>query len=187
MPEIETTPLPGVFLFKPVVHRDGRGAFMETYRRGWLAEMGITDEFVQHNRAVSNRHVLRGLHYQLESPQAKLVQVTRGTVWDVVVDVRRGSPRFGRWHGAELSAGDPRVMYIPKGFAHGYFVLSGEAEFIYLCSDYYRPEAERGIRWDCRALAIDWRIPAGVEPVLSGKDRMLPGLDDVAQGDLPFM
>lgn len=185
MPEIESTPLQGVFLLKPTVHRDGRGFFMESYRRSWLAEMGIFDDFVQHNRSLSKRHVLRGLHYQLGSPQAKLVQVTRGVVRDVVVDVRRGSPDFGRWYGTELSADEHRLMYIPRGFAHGYFVLSDEAEFFYMCSDYYSPSAEKGIGWNCRVLAIDWRIPPGVDPVLSDKDRSHPDLDRIRMEDLP--
>jgi dTDP-4-dehydrorhamnose 3,5-epimerase len=183
MRRIETG-IPGVMLIEPVVHGDHRGFFMESYHRDRFAELGIECEFVQDNHSRSRAGVLRGLHYQLGRPQAKLVRATRGTVFDVVVDLRRGSPTFSRWVGAELSEDNRRMLFSPVGFAHGFFVLSEIAEFQYKCSDYYAPDEERGLRWDDPTIGIEW--PLGrLEPILSDRDRGWPALADAAQDDLP--
>ncbi|MFW5857883.1 MAG: dTDP-4-dehydrorhamnose 3,5-epimerase, partial [Planctomycetota bacterium] len=152
MKRIETD-LPGVVLVEPEVHGDRRGFFLEAYNARDFAAVGIDDVFVQDNHSLSRRGVLRGLHYQLGQPQAKLVRVIRGEVYDVAVDVRRGSPHFGRWTAVTLSAENKLQLYVPKGFAHGFCVLSTEAEFVYKCSDYYAPAEERGIAWNDPALA----------------------------------
>jgi len=178
------TEIPGVFLLEPVVHGDHRGFFMESYNKERFAEIGIELDFAQDNHSRSRAGVLRGLHYQLGRPQAKLVRATRGRVFDVVVDLRRGSPTFGRWVGAELNEDNRRILYSPPGFGHGFLVLSDVAEFQYKCSDYYVPEEERGIRWDDPSIAIDW--PLGeIEPILSDRDLTWPHLEDAADDDLP--
>ncbi len=178
------TAISEVKLVEPVVHGDHRGFFMESYHRRRLAELGIGHEFVQDNHSRSRAGVLRGLHYQLGRPQAKLVRATRGRVFDVVVDLRRGSPTFGRWVAAELTEDNHRMLYSPEGFGHGFLVLSEIAEFQYKCSDYYAPEEERGIRWDDPTIAIDWPL-IETAPVLSDRDRAWPDLADTDPGDLP--
>ena len=178
------TEIDGVVLIEPVVHGDHRGFFMETYRRDRFADLGIACDFVQDNHSRSSRGVLRGLHYQLGRPQAKLVRATRGRVFDVVVDVRRGSPTFSRWVGAELSESNRRMLFAPAGFAHGFLVLSEIAEFQYKCSDVYAPDEERGLRWDDRDLAIDWPL-GDDEPVLSERDLLWPSLQGAADNDFP--
>ena len=183
MRRIETA-IDGVCLIEPVVHGDHRGFFMESYHSLRFAELGIADDFVQDNHSRSRAGVLRGLHYQLGRPQAKLVRATRGRVFDVVDDLRRGSPSFGRWVGAELSESNHRMLYSPVGFGHGFLVLSEVAEFQYKCSDYYAPDEERGIRWDDPTLAIDWPL-GGLTPVLSDRDLAWPGLSEAAEDDLP--
>jgi dTDP-4-dehydrorhamnose 3,5-epimerase len=182
--ERRETGLPGVWLLEPRVLSDHRGFFLESYNRRTLADLGITTEFVQDNHARSGRGVLRGLHYQLGHAQAKLVRVTVGRVFDVVVDVRRGSPTFGRWFGAELSSESFLQLFVPEGFAHGYLVLSEVAEFQYKCSDFYAPEDERGVLWNDPAIGIRWP-QQDVRPVLSDKDAALPVLADIADHDLP--
>ena len=177
-------PLPGVKLIAPEVHEDHRGFFMESYNRRRFAELGITDEFVQDNHSRSARGVLRGLHYQLGRPQAKLVRATRGGVFDVVVDIRRGSPTFGRWAGAELSEENRLQFYAPVGFAHGFLVLSENAEFQYKCSDFYSATDEWGLPWDDPEIAIEWPL-AGIEPNLSERDRGWAQLSAVLESDLP--
>jgi dTDP-4-dehydrorhamnose 3,5-epimerase len=157
---------------------------MESYHRARLAELGIDEVFVQDNHSRSREGVLRGLHYQLGHPQAKLVRATVGRVFDVVVDLRRGSPSFGRWVGAELSADNHRILFAPAGFAHGFLVLSEIAEFQYKCSNYYAPNEERGIRWDDPELAIDWPL-RGRTPILSERDLVWPKLEDARAEDLP--
>ncbi len=179
------TDLPGVWLIEPQVHGDARGFFMETYRAEEFAARGIGCAFVQDNHSRSAQGVLRGLHYQLGRPQAKLVRVTTGEVYDVAVDVRRGSPTFGRWMAAILSAENRRQLFIPEGFAHGFCVLSDTAEFVYKCSDYYAPAEERGIIWNDPKLAIPWPLPAGSSPLLSAKDQRYPTLGEVPAADLP--
>jgi dTDP-4-dehydrorhamnose 3,5-epimerase len=183
MRRVETA-ISEVCLIEPVVHGDHRGFFMESYRKDLFAELGISHEFVQDNHSRSRKGVLRGLHYQLGRPQAKLVRVTRGRVFDVVVDLRRGSSTFGRWVGAELSENDRRMLYSPPGFGHGFVVLSEIAEFQYKCSDFYTPEEERGILWNDPSIAIDWPMPE-TEPVLSDRDLGWPLLEDTADADLP--
>jgi len=165
---IETS-LPGVVVIKPKVHEDGRGFFMESFNRRDLASLGIEEEFVQDNHSRSRRGVLRGLHYQLGVPQAKLVRATRGAVFDVAVDVRLGSPGFGRWTAVELTEDNHLMLFIPRGFAHGFLVLSEVAEFQYKCSDYYAPHEERGIAWNDPGIGIEWPLD-NLEPILSGRD-----------------
>jgi dTDP-4-dehydrorhamnose 3,5-epimerase len=164
------TPLPGVLLLEPRVFGDERGFFMESFNARLLAERaGITDTFVQDNHSRSARGVLRGLHYQIQHPQGKLVRVVAGSVWDVVVDLRCSSPAFGKWFGVELSAENKRMVWVPPGFAHGFLVLSDSADFLYKTTDYWYPEHERSVLWNDPALAIGW--PLQGEPVLSAKDR----------------
>jgi len=183
MRRIETE-IPGVVLLEPVVHGDHRGFFMESYNKDTLAALGIETEFVQDNHSRSRAGVLRGLHYQLGRPQAKLVRATRGRVFDVVVDLRRGSPWFASWVAAELSEDNHRILFSPPGFGHGFVVLSEVAEFQYKCSDFYVPEEERGIRWDDPSIAIDWPVE-DLQPILSDRDRAWPFLADALDTDLP--
>jgi dTDP-4-dehydrorhamnose 3,5-epimerase len=177
-------PLPGVKLIAPVVHEDHRGFFMESYNRRRFAEIGITDVFVQDNHSRSARGVLRGLHYQLGRPQAKLVRATRGRVFDIVVDIRRGSPTFSRWAGAELTEENRLQLFAPVGFAHGFLVLSETAEFQYKCSDFYSADDERGLPWDDPGIAIKWPLE-GLDPNLSERDRSWAPLSAVPESDLP--
>lgn len=179
------TELPGVFVLEPTIHRDERGCFMELFHRPRLAELGVSLDIAQQNLSRSSRNVLRGLHYQLARPQAKLVRVAQGEVFDVAVDVRRGSPTFGRWVGHTLSQDNRRMMFVPIGFAHGFLALSDHAEVVYACSDVWAPNTERGLRWDDPTLAIAWPLAAGERPIVSGKDAVLPRLDDILAGDLP--
>jgi dTDP-4-dehydrorhamnose 3,5-epimerase len=178
---IETT-LPDVFLIEPKVFADQRGFFLESYHRDKLAALGIHDEFVQDNHSQSVRGTLRGLHYQLQHPQAKLCRVVRGEVLDVAVDIRQGSPNFGRAVSAMLSAENKRQIYVPKGFAHGFLVLSETAEFLYKCSDFYYADDEHGVLWNDPQLKIDWNI---TDPTLSAKDGKYLPLSKVAQELLP--
>lgn len=173
------TTLPGVVLLELDVFGDHRGRFMETFRRDRYRELGIgVDlEFVQDNFSSSARGTLRGLHYQLAQPQGKLVWVTRGEVFDVAVDIREGSPTFGRWFGATLSADNHRQLWIPPGFAHGFLVTSEQADFTYKVTATYAPHDERAIRWDDPALAIAWPLDGGA-PTLSKRDLAAPGLGD---------
>lgn len=180
--KITESPLPGVFVLEPRVSGDARGFFVETFRESWLDALGVGTRFVQDNHSRSRRGTLRGLHYQLVQPQGKLVRVTRGRVYDVAVDVRRGSPHFGRSFGLELDDVSQRMLYVPPNFAHGFLVLSDDADFVYKCTDYYHPASERGVLWSDPDLAIAWP-DAGVEPILSAKDAALPRL--VQQTDLP--
>lgn len=181
MKRIETS-IPGVCLIEPSVFEDQRGFFFESYHEIKFAKMGIEDRFVQDNHARSVEHTLRGLHYQITHPQAKLCRVVQGEVLDVVVDIRRGSPHFGKWESSVLSAENKREMYVPAGFAHGYLVLSDTAEFLYKCSDFYRAEFERGIAWNDPYIGIVWGIK---KPLLSSKDLTNPALLDIAPADLP--
>lgn len=176
------TPLPGVIIIEPKIFRDERGLFLETFRKDSLREAGITDEFIQHNHSRSTKGTLRGLHYQLIQPQGKLVRVALGKVFDVTVDVRKGSPRFGQWHGSILDDETMRKVYIPPGFAHGFVVLSETADFIYLCTDYYHPQSEQGIAWNDPDIGIKWPIS---EITLSEKDKRHPKLADQDINKLP--
>jgi len=176
--KVTATAIPDVLLIEPDVFGDERGFFMETWQRKKFAEIGIDYDFVQDNHSRSVQGTLRGLHYQL-SPRAqgKLVRVTVGEVFDVAVDIRRGSPTFGRWVGVYLSAENRHLFWVPPGFAHGFYVTSEVAEFQYKCTDYYAPELERCIRWDDPQLAVAW--PLEGSPLVSAKDRQGLRLDQV--------
>lgn len=162
--------LNGVLLFEPTVHGDQRGFFFESYREDLFRQAtGFARPFVQDNHSRSVRHVLRGLHYQIHQPQAKLVRVVLGEVFDVVVDLRRHSPTFGKWMGTTLSAENKRLLWVPEGFAHGFLVTSDAAETVYRTTDYYAPQHERSLLWNDPDVAIAWPLEA--TPTLSGKDR----------------
>lgn len=168
MKVIETA-LPGVLILEPRVWGDERGFFMESYNQRLFSELGLPTDFVQDNHSRSARDVLRGLHYQIQQPQGKLVRVVRGAVFDVAVDLRRASPTFGRWEGVELTEENKRMLWIPPGFAHGFLVLSDHADFLYKTTDFYAPEHERSILWNDPEIGIEW--PIAGEPILSAKDR----------------
>jgi dTDP-4-dehydrorhamnose 3,5-epimerase len=180
--EIIETSLPGVLLVKPRVFQDARGFFLETYRAEALATAGVHHTFVQDNHSHSIRGVLRGLHYQVRRPQAKLCRVVQGEVFDVAVDIRDGSPHFGKWAGAVLSAQNHHALYIPAGFAHGFVVLSETADFLYKCSDYFDTADDCGVLWNDPALAIDWLNPS---PILSDKDQQYLPLAEIPRDRLP--
>jgi len=170
--------IPDALIIEPDVHGDGRGFFMESWHARKYAEAGLDVPFVQDNHSCSGKGVLRGLHYQLEHPQGKLVRVVSGTVFDVAVDVRKGSPTFGEWVGIELSGDNHKQFYVPPGFAHGFCVLSDRADFMYKCTDFYAPEYEHGILWDDPDIGIDW---PGDDFRVSEKDarnRLLRDMDD---------
>ncbi|MCJ8170330.1 dTDP-4-dehydrorhamnose 3,5-epimerase [Atopomonas sediminilitoris] len=177
--KVISTRLPEVLILEPKVFGDSRGFFLESFNANTFAQVtGLSGvQFVQDNHSRSQRGVLRGLHYQLQQAQGKLVRVTAGRVYDVAVDIRRSSPRFGQWVGVELSDDNQRQMWVPAGFAHGFVVLSASADFLYKTTDYYAPEHERAIRWNDPSLAIDWPLD-GIEPQLSGKDQAAMSLQD---------
>ncbi|MCZ2406277.1 MAG: dTDP-4-dehydrorhamnose 3,5-epimerase [Burkholderiales bacterium] len=179
--KVTPTAIPDVLLIEPKVLGDARGFFFESFNQQAFNEAtGTSHQFVQDNHSRSRRGVLRGLHYQLPPhAQGKLVRVVRGAVWDVAVDIRKGSPTFGKWVGEELSEDNRRQLWIPPGFAHGFVVLSESADFLYKTTDYYSPPSERGIVYDDPQLAIRWPAAAG-DLLLSEKDRRLPGLGDAA-------
>lgn len=174
--------LPEIIIIEPDLFKDNRGHFLETYQAQRYVEHGIPERFVQDNLSYSGRGVLRGLHYQIGKPQGKLVWVVQGEVFDVAVDIRRGSPTFGKWMGVTLSSDKYRQIYIPEGFAHGFCVTSETAIVVYKCTDYFAPKQERGIRWDDPSLGIEWPV---AEPVLSDKDREYPTLEEMPVEDLP--
>lgn len=169
--------IPEVLIIEPRIFGDDRGFFYESFNAAAFREAtGVQAEFVQDNHSRSQKGVLRGLHYQIENSQGKLVRVTQGAVLDVAVDIRRSSPTYGQWVAVELSAENFRQLWVPVGFAHGFTVLSETAEFLYKTTDYYTPSAERCIRWDDPTLNIDWQLTA--EPQLSGKDQQGKRLED---------
>ena len=171
----------GLKVIEPTVFGDSRGYFMETYNYNDFKEAGIDVEFVQDNQSSSRYGVLRGLHFQISYPQDKLVRVVNGEVFDVAVDLREGSKTFGKWYGVVLSAENKKQFFIPKGFAHGFLVLSENAEFTYKCTDFYDPSSEGGIKWDDPTIAVDWPIPEGVTPNISEKDAKHPAFsEDIA-------
>ena len=180
--KVYQTSLPGVCLIEPSVFADPRGFFMETWQAERYRQVHLPSLFVQDNYSYSLRHVLRGLHYQLQHPQGKLVYVLQGEVFDVAVDIRHGSPTFGHWVGEILSGDNHRQLYIPPGFAHGFCVLSEAAHFLYKCTDFYAPGDEYGLRWDDPALGIAWPVS---HPVLAEKDRHYPTLATVPRAHLP--
>lgn len=174
-----TTPLPGVILIEPKVFADPRGFFMETYHLERFREHGIAETFVQDNHSRSARGVLRGLHYQEPNPQGKLVRCTRGALFDVAVDIRKGSPHFGKWVGYELSEENKRMLWVPPGFAHGFCVVSETADLVYKCTAPYEPSGDRGIAWNDPDIGITW--PLDGEPTLSAKDAKAPRLRDAVR------
>lgn len=169
--EFEPTSLHDVVLIRPRIFGDARGNFFESWQERTFAAAGIAQPFRQDNQNLSARHVLRGIHYQLEKPQGKLVRVVTGAVLDVAVDLRRSSPTFGQWVSAELTGENHHMLWVPPGFGHGFVVLSESARFLYKCTEFYAPEDEHAIAWDDADLRIDWRLPAGVTPILSARDR----------------
>jgi len=181
MQRIETS-LPGVCELRPLIHRDSRGSFLESYHHTKFANLGIKDTFPQDNHSISSRGTLRGLHYQLQHPQAKLCRVVEGEALDVVADIRLGSPHFGKWTSVRLSAREQNQIYVPVGFAHGFLALTETVQFLYKCSDYYAPSDEHGILWNDPLLAINW---GNVTPVLSPRDANNPKLTDIQKQSLP--
>jgi dTDP-4-dehydrorhamnose 3,5-epimerase len=172
------TDLPEVIRIEPTVHGDERGFFMETWQARRFREAGIDGEFVQDNFSHSSKGTLRGLHYQIEHAQGKLVRVVQGEVYDVAVDLRKSSPQYGQWVGEVLSAENKHQLWVPPGFGHGFLVLSETAEFEYKCTDYYAPEFERAIRWDDPDIGVEWPLRDGEQPILSSKDADAPFLSD---------
>jgi dTDP-4-dehydrorhamnose 3,5-epimerase len=177
------TDLPGVLLIEPRVFQDSRGFFMETFHQKKYAEAGIDHAFIQDNYSHSTRGTLRGLHYQLEHPQAKLVYVIKGEIYDVAVDIRRGSPGFGKWTGQYLSCKNRRQIFVPEGFAHGFCVISETADVLYKTTDLYKPDDEYGVLWSDPTIGIDWPVEI---PIVSDKDKQFPVLQDVPEQHLPI-
>ena len=178
--KVATCGIDGLFVIEPGVFHDSRGYFMETYNQNDFQEAGLTMVFVQDNQSMSVKGVLRGLHFQKQFPQGKLVRVLRGRVFDVAVDLRSSSKTHGKWFGLELSAENKKQFYIPEGFAHGFLVLSDEAEFAYKCTDFYHPGDEGGILWNDPEVGIDWPIEEGMELIISEKDQKWSGIKDTS-------
>jgi dTDP-4-dehydrorhamnose 3,5-epimerase len=177
--KFEATPLQGVYLLQPRVFGDSRGFFLESWNAQTFRDAGFDLAFVQDNQSRSTRGILRGMHYQTKQPQGKLVRVTAGEVFDAAVDLRRSSPTLGQWYGATLSADNHNMLWIPPGFAHGFYVLSDYADFQYKCTDFYHPESEVCLAWDDPTVGIEWPVPAGEQPLLSDKDRSGLTWDDL--------
>jgi dTDP-4-dehydrorhamnose 3,5-epimerase len=176
---VTTCEIEGLKVVEPTVFGDARGYFMETYHEADFKAAGIEAAFVQDNQSLSRKGVLRGLHFQKQYPQAKLVRVISGEVFDVAVDLRNGSSTFGKWFGVCLSAENRKQFFVPKGFAHGFLVLSETAEFVYKCSDFYQPADEGGLKWDDAEIGIDWPLPVGMsraELLISDKDKNWEGI-----------
>jgi len=176
--KVSTCGIEGLFVIEPAVFHDSRGYFMETYNQNDFKEAGLDMVFVQDNQSMSTKGVLRGLHFQKQFPQGKLVRVVRGKVFDVAVDLRSASETYSKWFGVELSAENKKQFYIPEGFAHGFLVLSDEAEFAYKCTDFYHPGDEGGILWSDPSIGIDWPIEEGMELTISDKDQKWSGIRD---------
>jgi dTDP-4-dehydrorhamnose 3,5-epimerase len=181
--KFQNTPIQGVVLIEPQVFGDARGYFLETWQREKFAIAGIDANFVQDNHSRSTKWTLRGLHFQTEHTQGKLVRVTAGSVFDVMVDLRRSSPSFGKWWGVELSEENHRMLWVPEGLAHGILVTSDRADFLYKCTDKYSPTHERTLAWDDPTLGIKWPLPPGIAPSLSAKDN--PGTSFAAIEKFP--
>ena len=173
------TSIDGVLIVEPTAFGDSRGYFMETYQREEFRKGGITVDFVQDNQSMSTKGVLRGLHFQKQFSQSKLVRCIRGEVYDVAVDLRPGSETYGKWEGVLLSAENRRQFFIPKNFAHGFLVLSDEAEFVYKVDDFYHPNDEGGLMWNDPDIGVDWPIPEGMEIKLSDKDKLHPPFSEL--------
>lgn len=180
MGKITVTPcdIEGLYVIEPTVFKDERGYFVETYNQNDIKEAGLDMVFVQDNQSMSTRGVLRGLHFQKQFPQGKLVRVVRGKVFDVAVDLRSDSKTYGKWFGVELSAENMKQFYIPEGFAHGFLVLSDEAEFCYKCTDFYHPGDEGGLAWNDPEIGVEWPLEEGVDLIISEKDQKWKGLKD---------
>ena len=180
MGKITVTPcdIEGLYVIEPTVFKDERGYFVETYNQNDMKEAGLDMVFVQDNQSMSTRGVLRGLHFQKQFPQGKLVRVVRGKVFDVAVDLRSDSKTYGKWFGVELSAENMKQFYIPEGFAHGFLVLSDEAEFCYKCTDFYHPGDEGGPAWNDPEIGVEWPLEEGVDLIISEKDQKWKGLKD---------
>mgnify|MGYP000428256387 FL=1 len=176
--EVIKTGIEGVVVIEPRIFKDERGYFMETYNQNDFKEAGLDMTFVQDNQSMSVKGVLRGLHFQKQYPQGKLVRAVRGTVFDVAVDLRSDSKTYGKWFGVTLSAENKKQFYIPEGFAHGFLVLSDEAEFAYKCTDFYHPGDEGGLLWSDPEIGVDWPIEPGMELIISDKDKKWSGLKD---------
>lgn len=186
--KVDKTEIEGLYIIEPAVHGDSRGYFMETYNYNDMCEYGLDMVFVQDNQSKSTKGVLRGLHYQINHPQGKLVRVIKGCVFDVAVDIRKDSPTYGKWYGVELTEENKKQFYISPGFAHGFLVLSDEAEFVYKCTDFYHPGDEGGIMWNDPALAIEWpgvngdKLEDGTLLNLSEKDKKHPLFEKICSG-----
>ena len=180
MGKITVTPcdIEGLYVIEPTVFKDERGYLVETYNQNDMKEAGLDMVFVQDNQSMSTRGVLRGLHFQKQFPQGKLVRVVRGKVFDVAVDLRSDSKTYGKWFGVELSAENMKQFYIPEGFAHGFLVLSDEAEFCYKCTDFYHPGDEGGLAWNDPEIGVEWPLEEGVDLIISEKDQKWKGLKD---------
>ena len=180
MGKITVTPcdIEGLYVIEPTVFKDERGYFVETYNQNDMKEAGLDMVFVQDNQSMSTRGVLRGLHFQKQFPQGKLVRVVRGKVFDVAVDLRSDSKTYGKWFGVELSAENMKQFYIPEGFSHGFLVLSDEAEFCYKCTDFYHPGDEGGLAWNDPEIGVEWPLEEGVDLIISEKDQKWKGLKD---------
>ena len=179
--KVESTEIPGVAVIHPNAFADSRGLFYETWNQSRYASAGMPEAFVQDNVSRSSRGVLRGLHYQLPQSQGKLLSVLAGEIFDVAVDIRRGSPAFGKWVGVTLSAANHLQLYVPAGCAHGFQALSDEAVVLYKCTEYYHPASERAVLWSDEDLGIPWTLP----PILSAKDQDAPHLRAIPEGALP--
>ncbi len=180
--KVTTCEIEGLKIIEPKVFGDERGYFMETYHYKDYAAAGIPQEFVQDNQSMSKKGVLRGLHFQKEFPQDKLVRVIRGEVFDVAVDLREGSKTFGKWFGVLLSEENKKQFFIPKNFAHGFLVLSDVAEFTYKCTDFYHPNDEGGLLWSDPDIGVEWPIPEGMELTISEKDKLWKGIKEYEAG-----
>lgn len=177
--EFEPTRIPDVVLIRPKVFGDNRGYFLETWQEKKFVAAGIQAHFAQDNHSHSSRHTLRGMHFQIQQPQGKLVRVTRGAAFDVAIDVRRSSPYFGEWVGVELNDNNHHMLWVPPGFAHGFLALSDSVDFLYKCTDFYAPQFERTLRWDDPAVGIEWPLPVGTKPLIAARDAEAPGLKDL--------
>jgi dTDP-4-dehydrorhamnose 3,5-epimerase len=180
---IEKTEIPGVIIFEPKVYNDARGFFMETYNEQLYKDAGLNCQFVQDNYSHSTKGTLRGLHYQLPHTQGKLVSVIWGEIFDVAVDIRKGSPTFGKWVGVNISEINRKQLFVPAGLAHGFCVISEKADVMYKCTDQYAPDSDRGVLWSDREIGIDW--PISDSTVISEKDKKLPLLSDIPEELLP--
>ena len=176
--KVTTCDIEGLYVIEPTVFKDERGYFMETYNQNDFKEAGLNMTFVQDNQSMSVKGVLRGLHFQKQYPQGKLVRAVRGTVFYVAVELRSDSKTYGKWFGVTLSAENKKQFYIPEGFAHGFLVLSDEAEFAYKCTDFYHPGDEGGLLWSDPEIGVDWPIEPGMELIISDKDKKWSGLKD---------